>query len=107
MISKILAIVAAAVCAGAIVEFAPEPAPAVAAGAAAATPTDASIADSDKPATIAAMRIAESRKAVCSQAWPYYEPVCLHDNRQSDGKARAVRLIIANGSVGRISQAPH
>ncbi len=108
MIKSILAVIAAAVCAGAIVEFIAEPPPAVAAGTApAAQSRGTSIADSEKPAVVAVVRIAESQKAICAQGWPYYEPTCLRDGRQSDGKARAVRLITADGSVaGRTWQAP-
>ncbi len=87
MINKILAVVAAAVCAGAIAELVPEPAPAVAAGA------------SQSHAIVAAVRIAESRKANCAQGWPYYEPGCLRDSRRSDGKVRVVRVIAADRLV--------
>jgi len=106
MIKNILAIVAAAVCAGAIAEFIPEPIPADAAGALpAARSPETNIADSNKPAVFAAVRIAESRKAVCSQVWPYYEPPCLHDGRRVDGKMRVVRVIITDRSVaGHTSQ---
>ncbi len=100
MIKKILAIVAAAVCAGAIVEFIPELAPAVAAGASqAAHSQGTSISDSSKPAVAAVAGIPEIREAVCTQGWPYYEPGCLHDGRRSDGRARVVRVIIADRSV--------
>jgi hypothetical protein len=78
MIKNILAIAAAAVCAGAIVGFIPAPAPAIAAG----TP-----------------------QAVQSQGWPYYDPSCLHDSRRPDGKARAVRVVTVNHAIaGRTSQ---
>jgi hypothetical protein len=100
MIKKILAIIAAALCAGAIVEFIPEPTPADAAGASAAAQSHGtSISDSNKPAVFAAASIAESRKALCSQSWPYYEPSCLHDGRRTDGKMRVVRVIITDRSV--------
>jgi len=100
MIKKILAIVAAAACVGAIIEFIPEAAPAVAAGVpAAAQSHGTSVSDRAKPAVLDAARIAERRKAVCAQAWPYYEPACLHDGRRSDGKVRVVRVIVADGSV--------
>jgi hypothetical protein len=30
----------------------------------------------------------------CSQhAWPYYEPQCLRDSRNADGRARPVRIV--------------
>ncbi len=90
MIKKILAIVAAAVCAGAIAEFVPGPAPAVAAGASPG-PQSHTI--------VAPVRTAESRKAICSQGWPYYEPACLRDNRSLDGKVRVVRVIAADRLV--------
>ena len=100
MIKKILAIVAAAACAGAIIEFIPEAAPAVAAGVSTAAQSHGtSVSDRAKPAVLDAARIAERRKAVCAQAWPYYEPACLRDDRRSDGKVRVVRVIVADGSV--------
>ena len=106
MFEKILAIVAAAACAAVIVGFIPPPAPAVAAGTSQAVPPHAtSISDSSSPAIGAAVRIPEIRKSVCTQAWPYYEPSCLHDGRRSDGKARVVRVVTADRAVvGRSSQ---
>jgi hypothetical protein len=75
ILKTVLAIVAAAACAGAIVGFVPEPSPADAASA--------SAADDDS--------------ASCAQPWPYYERACLRDSRKPDGNARAVRVItIAN-----------
>ena len=100
MIKKILAIIAAAVCAGAIIEFIPESVPAVAADVSAAAPSHAtSIPDRAKPAVPDAARIAERRRAICSQVWPYYEPACWHDERRSDGTIRVVRVIVADHSV--------
>ena len=100
MIKSVLAVVAAAVCAGAIAEFIPEPAPAVAAGTApAAQSQGTSISDSNKPWVVAAARLPDIRGAVCTRAWPYYEPACLHDGRRSDGKVRVVRVIITDRSV--------
>ena len=100
MIKKILAVISAAVCAGAIAEFIPEAAPAVAAGVSAAAQSHGtSVSDRAKPAVLDAARIAERRKAVCAQAWPYYEPTCLHDDQRSDGTVRVVRVIVADGSV--------
>ena len=65
------------------------------------------ISDRNKSVVAAAVRIAESRNAACTQGWPYYESACLRDNRRSDGKARAVRLVSADRSVsGRTLQAP-
>ena len=108
MIAKILAIVAAAVSAGAIVMLIPEPAPAVAAGPSSTVQSGGTgISDRNKSVVAAAVRIAESRNAACTQGWPYYESACLRDNRRSDGKARAVRLVSADRSVsGRTLQAP-
>jgi hypothetical protein len=100
VIKKILAIFAAAVCAGAIIEFIPESVPAVAAGVALAAPSHAtSIPDRAKPAVPDAARIAEHGRAICSQVWPYYEPACWHDDRRSDGTIRVVRVIVADRSV--------
>ncbi len=106
MIKKILAIIAAAACAGAIIEFIPEAAPAVAADVSAAAQSDGTrVSDRAKPAVLDAARIADRRQAVCAQAWPYYEPACLHDDRRSDGTVRVVRVIVADGSVaGHTSQ---
>ena len=98
MIKTILAIIAAAACTGAITEFTPEAAPAVAAGVSTAS-HGTSVSDRAKPAVLDATRIPERRKAICAQAWPYYEPACLHDERRSDGNVRVVRVIVANGSV--------
>ncbi len=100
MIKKVLAIIAAAACAGAIIEFIPEAAPAVAAGmSAAAQSHGTSVSDGAKSAVLDAARIDNHGKAVCAQAWPYYEPTCLHDGRRSDGKVRVVRVIVADGSA--------
>ena len=98
MIKKILAIISAAACAGAIIEFIPEAAPAVAAGVSTAS-HGTSVSDRAKPAVLDATRIPERRKAICAQAWPYYEPSCLRDGRRADGKMRVVRVIITDRSV--------
>ncbi len=100
MIKSVLAVVAAAVCAGAIAEFIAEPAPAVAAGPApAAQSQGTSISDSNKPWIVAAAHLPDILGAVCTRGWPYYEPACLHDGRRSDGKVRVVRVIITDRSV--------
>lgn len=106
MIKNIVAIIAAAVCAGAIVEFIPELTPAVAAGVPAAARSEAmNISDRAKPAVADAARVAERGGAVCSQVWPYYEPACWRDDRGSAGKMRVVRFIVADRSVaGRASE---
>jgi hypothetical protein len=99
MIKNILAIAAAAVCAGAIVGFIPEPAPAVAAGtpqAVQAQVTDNS--GSNRPA-VAAAHVPEIHGAGCTQGWPYYETSCLRDGRRPDGKARVVRVVTGNHAI--------
>ncbi len=107
MFEKTLAVVAAAAGAAIIVGFIPPPAPAVAAGTSQAVrPHATGISDSSSPPIGTAVRIPEIRKSVCTQAWPYYEPSCLHDSRQADGKARVVRVVTADRAVvGRTSQA--
>ena len=106
MIKNILAIAAAAVCAGAIVGFIPAPAPAIAAGTPQAVQSQGLISsESNKPAVVAAAHVPEIRKAGCTQGWPYYDPSCLHDGRRPDGKARAVRVVTVNHAIaGRTSQ---
>jgi len=100
MIRSVLTVVVAGVCAGAIVEFIPEPPPAVAAGTApTAQSQGTSISDSNKPWVVAAARLPDIRGAVCTQRWPYYEPACWHDDRRSDGTIRVVRVIVADRSV--------
>jgi hypothetical protein len=78
MLKTVLAIVAAAVCAGAIIGFVPEPSPADAASAS----------------------VADGGIAGCAQPWPYYERACLRDNSKRSGNTRAVRVIIlANQAI--------
>lgn len=102
MIKSILAVVAAAACAGAILEIIPEAAPAAAAAVSAAAQSHGmSVSDGAKPAVLHAARIADHRKAVCAQAWPYYEPACLHDGRRMDGKMRVIRVIVTDHSAAR------
>ena len=103
MIKNILAIVAAALCAGAIVEFVPQSAASLPGAQSHGTSTSARV----KSAAVDASRIADRRGAICSQVWPYYEQACLHDDRRSDGKEHLVRVIVANGSItGRIPPLP-
>ncbi len=103
MTKNILAVIAAAACAGAIIEFIPETAPPV---ATAAQSHATSMSDRAKPAVLDAARIAERGSTICSQVWPYYEPACWHDDRGSDGTIRVVRVIVSDRSVtGRTSQA--
>jgi hypothetical protein len=106
MFKNILAVVAAAACAAMIVGFIPPPAPAVAAETPQAVPRHAnSTSDSSSLAIAVAVSVPEISKSVCARAWPYYESSCLHDGRQSDGKARDVRIITADRAVvGRSSQ---
>ena len=100
MIKKILAVVVAAVFAGAIVGFIPQPDPADAARS-----QVTGIADSNRPAAIAAVRVPEIGKPLCTQGWPYYEQSCLRDGRRPDGKARVVRVVTPNHSnAGRTPQ---
>ena len=106
MIKKILAIIAAAACVGAIIEFILESAPALATGVSAAAQSHGTrVSDRAKPGVLDAAGIAKRRQAICAQAWPYYEPTCLHDDQRSDGTVRVVRVIVADGSVtGRTLQ---
>lgn len=105
MIKSILAVVAAAACAGAILEIIPEAAPAVAAGVSAAAQSHgmsvSDVSDGAKPTVLDAVRVADHRKAVCARAWPYYEPACLHDGRGADGKMRVVRIIVTDHPAAR------
>jgi len=102
MFKSILAAIAAAACAGVIVGFVPDPVPAVAAGAPqSAQPRASSTSDADQPAVVAVVRVADTHKAACTQAWPYYEQPCLHDGRQPNGNARLVRVVTADRPAGR------
>jgi hypothetical protein len=83
MLKTVLAIVAAAACAGAIVGFVPEPSPADAASA----------------------LDADGGTAGCDRPWPYYERTCLRDSRKHGGNARAVRVIVlANHAIPHTPQ---
>ena len=42
----------------------------------------------------------------CTESWPYYQPECLRDDRQPDGRARAVRIISAEHSAVESSGSP-
>jgi hypothetical protein len=103
MIGKVTAIVAAAAGAGLIVTVLPGSGPdatdgatqvaelkvaAVASDAPTALTTPPPAAATDEPALITATRPA------CERSWPYYEPTCLHDARNSDGTARPVRIVV-------------
>lgn len=110
---KLVAIIAAAVCAGFVVAFVPGFAPEVAAGAAEyaghVVPTPRTAA---KPIemwapsaagiqmAVTQMAVAENlrranqdAKTSCTGTWPYYESSCLRDERQPNGSVRIVRVI--------------
>jgi hypothetical protein len=104
MIKKILAIVAAALCAGAIVEFIPESAPADAVGALpVARSHETIISASNQPAVFAAVRIAESPKAFCSQRWPYYEPPAY---TMADGRTAKCASCASSSLIVRLRATP-
>jgi hypothetical protein len=93
MIKRIAAIIAAAGCAALIVSVLPE----VAIGNSqnAATPI-AGVGSIDRVAEAGIPARIDTRtqhKTTCTQGWPYYEKGCLHDGRQSNGKAQMVRTI--------------
>jgi len=48
------------------------------------------VADAGIPARIDSRT---QHKITCTQGWPYYEKACLHDGRESDGKAQVARMI--------------
>ena len=87
MLKGISAIAAAAVCAGVVVGFIPEPAPAVAA----VTPHSASRNEQGNAVANSVPVVATA--PACTQTWPYYEQSCLRDNRQAGGGAPTVRVI--------------
>ena len=76
MLKGLSAILAAAVCAGIMVGFVPQPEPA----AAAATPRPAPREQSNVAINSAPVVAAAS---ACTQTWPYYEQSCLRDGRQA------------------------
>jgi len=93
MIKQIAAIVAAAGCAALIVSVVPEAA--VGSSQNAGTPVTGvgridRVADASIPARIDSRA---QHKITCTQGWPYCQQACLHDGRQSDGKAQVVRMI--------------
>jgi hypothetical protein len=111
---KLIAIIAAAACAGFAVAFVPGFAPEVAAGAAeyggrvATAPLRA-----DRPIEMWApsaagiqLVLAESLRRAshaaatpCVGTWPYYESSCLRDERQPNGGVRIVRVIAPDRTV--------
>ena len=86
MLKGFSAILAAAVCAGIIVGFVPQPEPA----AAAATPRQALREQSNVAIDSAPVAAAAS---ACTQTWPYYEQSCLRDSRQVGRAAPTARMI--------------
>ena len=80
----------AAVCAGIIVGFVPQPEP-----AAAAARRDARVSrarrDQQRPVVTAAF--------ACTQTWPYYEQSCLRDSRQVGRTAPTARVIPSGYAV--------
>jgi hypothetical protein len=93
MIKQIAAIVAAAGCAALIVSVVPEVAVGSSQNAGILVEGVGSIdrvADAGIPARIDSRT---QHKITCTQGWPYYEKACLHDGRQSDGKAQVARMI--------------
>jgi hypothetical protein len=89
---SVLAVIPAAVCAAALVGFVPEPTSAVAAGT---SQPQLTVASFSEPVLPVAPTVGDAG-AGCAQGWPYYEPSCLHDSRQPNGKARVVRVIPAD-----------
>ncbi len=104
MIGKIAAIVTAAVCAGLFVGGLPGLAPEVAASAIehhrrVSGPAKPEQLDMWSPTAVAIQMTLDAarydRKIACAETWPYYESSCLRDERQGDGNARNVRIILA------------
>jgi hypothetical protein len=85
MVKPILAIAAAAACAGLVV-LAPEFAPKSAMAATQSGEAGAMQAD------IVAKKKQQSDRG-CAQHWPYYKQSCLRDARLSNGTERVVRVI--------------
>jgi len=85
MVKPILAIAAAAACAGLVVlapEFAPKSAMAAPQSGEAGAPMQADVVAKEK----------QQSDRGCAQHWPYYEQSCLSDARSS-GVERVVRVI--------------
>ena len=112
MLKGLLAISAAAVCAGMIVGFVPPPEPAA---AAATLRTNArnelsNVAINSAPVV--------STTSACTQTWPYYEQSCLRDSRQVGRAAPTARIIssrspvkapvskIANSKIAKVAGGP-
>jgi hypothetical protein len=108
MIKKIIAIVAAATCGGAIVTFVSGLATETSARASQQTDLrGSSVGHINKPLVAAAPDAVYAYKAaeqnirgvsrnstsLCSQSWPYYEQSCLFDRNQIARNVRVVRVI--------------
>jgi hypothetical protein len=86
MLKGVSVIAAAAVCAGVIVGFIPEPEPAAAAATPRSTPRNEQV-------NVAAGAPIAVTTSACTQTWPYYEQSCLRDNRHVRGGAPSARVI--------------
>jgi hypothetical protein len=87
MLKGLSAILAAAVCAGVIIGFVPQPESA----AAAATPRAIPRNEQSNVAINSAPVVATA--SACTQTWPYYEQSCLRDLRQVGRAAPTARII--------------
>jgi hypothetical protein len=85
MLKGLLAISAAAVCAGIIVGFVPPPEPAAATPRANPRNEVSDVAIDSAPVVVA--------MSACTQTWPYFEQACLRDSRQVDRAAPTARII--------------
>ncbi len=107
MIERTTAIIAAALCASFIVVFAPGFAPEVAAGAAnlrSSPALNAQQANAGQAGAAPRLRGGQRHgETACAESWPYYEVSCIRDDRQPDGRARAVRIV----SIERTTQSGH
>jgi hypothetical protein len=92
MIGKISAIIASAGCAAVFVVSVPGFAPSVAAHAV-QPPAVTQTMSAQTVAVQAPVSAATLRRPSCTESWPYYEPACLYDARQPDGRARIVRIV--------------
>ena len=87
MLEGISAIAAAAICAGVIVGFIPEPDPAAAAASSPSAPRN------EKASAVADSAPVVAAASACTQTWPYYEQSCLRDSRQAGGGASTARIV--------------
>jgi hypothetical protein len=91
MLKGLSAILAAAVCAGIIVGFVPQPEPAAAAVTPRSAPRERSNVAINSAPVVAA--------SACTQTWPYYEQSCLRDSRQVGRTAPTARVIPSGYAV--------